>query len=405
MPKSNKKIRILYVITKSSWGGAQRYVYDIATSLDKEMFEVAVAVGGDGILIEKLNSAGIHTIPIPFLQRDISVIKEFLSLFVLFKIFKSERPDIIHLNSSKIGGLGAVAAFIAKLLTKDYKPKTIFTAHGWGFNDDRFYFTRVIIYFLQLLSVLFCDCVIAVSRAVFNQGMYFPFSKHKFFLIYNGVVPPRFLKQSQARRKLADLARLDSSARQALLNKTEAEASEFLWLGTIAELTQNKGLNYLIETASLLKASGRKFKVFILGGGENEQKLKSQITALDLENEVFIVGFVPDAAIYLKAFDIFILPSTTEALAYALIEAGLAGLPVVANHVGGLPEIVENQIGGILVKPKNPEALAEALKILIENPELRKKYGKVSKKKVSQKFSFEKMLKETETLYKKTTPV
>ena len=87
MPDLNKKTKILYVITKSNWGGAQRYVYDIATSLDKEMFEVAVAVGGDGILIEKLNSAGIHTIPIPFLQRDISVIKEFLSLFVLFKIF------------------------------------------------------------------------------------------------------------------------------------------------------------------------------------------------------------------------------------------------------------------------------------------------------------------------------
>ena len=69
MPESNKRIKILYVITKSNWGGAQRYVYDIATSLDKEMFDIAVAAGGNGILIEKLNRAGIRTIPIPFLQR------------------------------------------------------------------------------------------------------------------------------------------------------------------------------------------------------------------------------------------------------------------------------------------------------------------------------------------------
>ena len=121
-----------------------------------------------------------------------------------------------------------------------------------------------------------------------------------------------------------------------------------------------------------------------------------------MEHEVFIAGFVPDAATYLKAFDIFVLPSTTEALTYALVEAGLADLPAVASRVGGLPEILEHQTSGILVKPKNPEALAEAIKTLIENPKLRKKYGETFKKKASQKFSFEKMLEETINLYRKT---
>ena len=400
MSESNKKIKILYIITKSSWGGAQKDVYDLATNLSQNDFEIAVAAGGSGLLLEKLAERGVRTIKIPFLERDINPAKEIFSLISLFQIFRKENPDIVHLNSSKIGGLGAVAARLASFFTRR-KIFVIFTAHGWGFNDDRFYFARVIIYFLQWLSVLFCDRVIAVSRAVLNQGMYFPFSKHKFFLIYNGVMPPQFLNQSQARKKLADLTRLDS-ARQVLLNKTDITGGEFPWLGTIAELTQNKGLNYLIETADLLKKSGHKFKIFILGGGEDEQKLKSQIIALDLEHEVFIAGFVPDAATYLKAFDIFVLPSTTEALTYALVEAGLADLPAVASRVGGLPEILEHQTSGILVKPKNPEALAEAIKTLIENPKLRKKYGETFKKKASQKFSFEKMLEETINLYRKT---
>ena len=110
-------IKILYVITKSNWGGAQRYVYDIATSLDKEMFDAVVACGGNGPLAIKLREAGIRVITIPLLQRDINIIKEFLSLFALIKIFNREQPDIIHLNSTKIGGLGAVAALAAKLLT------------------------------------------------------------------------------------------------------------------------------------------------------------------------------------------------------------------------------------------------------------------------------------------------
>ena len=410
-------IKILYVITKSNWGGAQRYVYDIATSLDKEMFDAVVACGGNGPLAIKLREAGIRVITIPLLQRDINIIKEFLSLFALIKIFNREQPDIIHLNSTKIGGLGAVAALAAKLLTKNYPPagragkqKTVFTAHGWGFNEDRPYIARVIIYFLQWLSVLFCDRIIAVSRAVLNQGMYFPFSRSKLILIKNAIMPPNFLDKKSAKRELANLARL---------SKTIAEDNQFprppidgrVWLGTIAELTKNKGLTYLVDAAHQLKIQippaspseaeqvNSKFQILIIGGGEDEKKLRAQIAALGLESDVFLLGHIEDAPKYLKAFDIFILPSITEALAYVLIEAGWAGLPAVATRVGGLPEITENEKGGFLVPSKNPEKLAEAIKKLLDSGELRKKMGRKNRQIVSQKFSFEKMLRETIDIY------
>src|SRR3989344_4800606 len=106
------KKKILFVITKSNWGGAQRYVYDIATNMPRDRFELVVAAGGDGVLIDKLKSAGIQTIAIRALDRDISIIKEILSFFSLLAIYRRERPSVIHANSSKAGGVAATAAWI-----------------------------------------------------------------------------------------------------------------------------------------------------------------------------------------------------------------------------------------------------------------------------------------------------
>ena len=388
MPESNKRIKILYVITKSNWGGAQRYVYDIATSLDKEMFDIAVAAGGNGILIEKLNRAEIRVIPIPFLQRDVSIIKEFLSLYAIFKIFKSERPDIIHLNSSKIGGLGAIAAFF--LRAHKLRPKIIFTAHGWGFNEDRPYIARLIIFLAQWVTVIFCHKIIVLSRATFSQAMYFPFSRNKIFFTEQGLWPVELTPKKETRKEL-----------NSALNKTNPGHKEFpgLWIGCVAELTKNKGVAYLIEAAG--KLACRDFWLLILGEGEEKNKLQLQISGLRLQDKVFLLGFVPDAAKYLKAFDIFVLPSITEALGYVLIEAGHAGLPVVATKTGGIPWIIKSGESGILVPPKNPEALAEALKKLLGDEKLRKRMGKKNREIISQKFSFEKMLKETIDIYNK----
>src|SRR3989344_3118896 len=99
-----QKKKILYVITKSVWGGAQRYVYDLATRLPREKFEVVVACGGDGFLIEKVRKAGIRVIQLPELARDVHIGRELKSLWSLARVFAREQPDIIHLSSSKTGG-------------------------------------------------------------------------------------------------------------------------------------------------------------------------------------------------------------------------------------------------------------------------------------------------------------
>ena len=101
--------KILYIITKSNWGGAQRYVYELATSLPKNSFDAAVLMGGSGSLKERLDLCGIRTITIPELEKEVNIFKDIKTFFALIALLNKEKPDIIHLNSSKAGILGALA--------------------------------------------------------------------------------------------------------------------------------------------------------------------------------------------------------------------------------------------------------------------------------------------------------
>src|SRR3989344_4387469 len=113
----NKK-KILFIITKGNFGGAQRYVYDLATSLPKSEFEAVVACGEGDLLPNKLGEVGIKTIKINNLVREIKTSNEFSVCKELVALIRTERPDIIHLNSSKMGGIGSVAGRIASILEK-----------------------------------------------------------------------------------------------------------------------------------------------------------------------------------------------------------------------------------------------------------------------------------------------
>ncbi len=367
--------KILYVITKSNWGGAQKYLFELATSLPKEKFEVAVLLGGSGVLTDKLKKAGIKTIYVKNLDRDINVFKEFLVLFDLIKVLKAEKPNVVHLNSSKIGGLGALAGRIYNFL----KPKRstlnariIFTAHGFYFNEDRLWVIKTITFLLNYLTLLWCHKTIVINQREFNQVKNLPFVSKKIELIHNGVRIINGLKVAK-------------------------NPDSPLAIGTISELTKNKGLEYMIEAIARLKNKNITFT--IIGEGEERDNLTRLINQKNISDKVQLLGFKENATSYLNLFDIFTLTSVKEGLPYTILEAGLAGLPVIASNVGGIGEIIEDGKSGILVEPKNVEQIVEAISKLIDFAELRKTLGQNLKKTVEQNFSIEKMIKKTRSLY------
>ena len=119
-----------------------------------------------------------------------------------------------------------------------------------------------------------------------------------------------------------------------------------------------------------------------------------------LQKQIFLLGFIPHASTYLRALDIFVLPSVKEGLPYVLLEAESAGIPVIATSVGGIPDIIQHGINGLLVAPKNPEVLARAIHQLIQSKDMRRFFATEATKK-SRVFSLEKMLGETIMLYQK----
>jgi glycosyltransferase involved in cell wall biosynthesis len=369
-----KKKKILYVITKSNWGGAQRSVFDLASNLPKE-YESIVALGGDGSLKTRLEEAGIRTISLPFLTRDVRLFFDFLVLKKLISLFRDERPDIIHLNSSKIGGLGALAGRIAKV------PNIIFTAHGWAFREERSEIQKAAIKFLSWLTMLWSHSVITVSERDQREAAAFPFVKKKIILIHNGISEPEFLPKDTARKMMYE--------------KNTAEA---LWIGAIGELHKNKGHKYAIEALAAIQ-SKHNAMFFIIGEGEERRALEKTITDLGLRSKVILLGNKDDAVKLLPAFDIFLFPSVKEGLPYTILEAGLAGLPAIASAVGGIPEVITDMESGILVRPKSPEEIARAFDFLLSHKKEMANLGKKLHANVKKNFSFKKMLRETVALY------
>src|SRR3989344_6674363 len=173
--------KIFFVITKASWGGAQHYVYDLITALSKTEFEASVVFGQPGLLALKLKEAGITTKPILSLERNVSFFTDIESFFEFFRLFWKERPDVVHLNSSKAAGVGALAARLAGV------PRIIFTAHGWAFWEQRNPISRGLIYIFSWLTALLAHEIIVVSDYDLRVAKKMPFIAHKTVCIYNGI--------------------------------------------------------------------------------------------------------------------------------------------------------------------------------------------------------------------------
>jgi len=374
MTRRDERTKILYVITRSSWGGAQRYVYDLVTSLPTSDFDPVVAPGEPGELTKRLKQAGIPVSDFR-IHNDLAIRNTIASIRSLFTILKEHRPDILHINSSKAGLVAAIAGRLARTRS------IIFTSHGWAFFEDRSLGARLLIWMAQWLTVLLSHKVIAVSEHIRQNVPSLFVSKRKVTVIRHGIAPfPLAVKES---------------ARAMLLGEKSSELKHVTWIGTISELNLNKGVRYAIRAMKELPNA-----IFVvIGEGVERRKLEQEIRELELSDRVFLAGHKERAHELLSAFDVFCLTSTTEALGYSLLEAGRAGLPVVASDVGGIPEIIDDGKSGTLVESRNVAALSTALTALIESDEKRERVRRALKEKVEQEFSLHQMVEKTLQLY------
>lgn len=377
--------KILYIITKGHWGGANRYVFELATDMQQHGYEVAVACGGEGVFTEKLRDAGIPIFRVESFQRDINIKKEFASLFELRRIIREFRPDIVHLNSSKAGGSGALIARLCGV------KRIVFTAHGWPFFENRNVLWKSVVWFLSWVTALLSHRVILVSHHDYART-HMPFVQSKLSVIHTAIPTTTFFSREEARGQL--------NARG-----IHAPHDDVLWVCTIGEYIKNKNLLTAIQAVETVnKTFPQKLFYTLIGvDGDERPHLEAYIREHALGEYVQLVGFIDNASGYLKAYDIFILPSLKEGLPYALLEAGAAGLPVIASNVGGIPEVIRNNETGLLINPHEQESIVRALENLIRSTPrdlpLTDLLGKALREKVTAEYSLDRMCAETRVVY------
>jgi glycosyltransferase involved in cell wall biosynthesis len=169
-------------------------------------------------------------------------------------------------------------------------------------------------------------------------------------------------------------------------------------IGTVAHLSREKGLQYLIEAASLIPEVQKRLRFIIMGDGECLEELKQLVETKRLSEIFKFVGFHSNTLQQMRSFDIFALPSLSEGLSSAILEAMASSLPIVATQVGGIPELVTDGENGLLVAPRDPAALALAIQRLADNPEESIQMGLRGRERIEEQFTLERKISETETL-------
>jgi len=399
-------MKILFIITQSEIGGAQRFLLEFAPYLVSRGHEVLVVAGeGDDELFRRLDANLTWTVPvkfngdsprhikIPSLVRSLNPIKDLQALFALYKTIKKEKPDALFLQSTKAGFLGSLAVKLYQILNTRYQIHVIYRIGGWSFRDPRSWWMNKILFWMEKISAPLKDNIIVNSeldRQLAIDKKIAP--AEKIVKVYNGTDPDalNFLPKEKARGVLV-------SSIEYLVSGKETKI-----VGTIANLYATKGLECLAEAAnSLYQIPDTRYQILfiVIGEGKQRPQLEALIEKYNLQDKFFLVGRMPDASEYLKAFDVFVLPSVKEGFPWVLLEAMAAEVPMVATKVGAVPEIIEDGKEGFLVQPKDSAALAEKISRLLSQPFAHDREQMVvnARKKLRQ-FSLQKMLEKSEEI-------
>jgi len=377
-------------------GGAQRFLYEFITRLDPQKYELLVAAGlpaqtgSNGQLIEKLREKGIEVASIKNFS-NAPGLKNFLAFFETFNLIRKFKPDILYLLSSEAGFIGAIAGKLYRLLFWRKNPKIIYRIGGWAFKEPRNIFIKKIYLWAEKISAPFKDIIITNSEFDKHLATKNKIAKpDKIVTIYNGIDlnEIKFLTEEEAKKII-----------ESKIRDTRYKIQNTILISTIANFYRNKGLEYLILAAQKLKNKGLDWQFVIIGEGPERSKIENLIKKNNLENNVFLIGFITDAFECLKAFDLFVLPSVKEGQPWTILEAMAAGVPIVATNIAGIPETIENEKSGLLVEPADPEALSSAIEKMLTHPSLTQECAKNAVKIVREKFNISEMIQKNEELF------
>ncbi len=374
------RTKVLYVIGTLDVGGTEGQLVQLVTHLDPLRFQpVVCSLSSGGPYLDTLTAAGVPVKVIGFrgfqrgLRRLVSLPKVALQLSRLVRFLRQERPLIVHGFLFWAYILGTYAAKLAGV------PIVLASRRGLG----HFKVNRPHYLFLERMATRLTDLIVANAEAVrqdvIRQERMAP-SKVK--VVHNGIDAFRYaLAADPALRSSLGLA---EGARV---------------VGVVANLIPYKGHRDFLRACQAIRQREAGVTFLLIGDGPCRGELEDLARELGLEKAVRFLGSRRDVPQLLALMDIVVLPSLEEGFPNAILEAMAAGKPVVATRVGGVPEAVVHDETGLLVPPHDPQALADAILLLLADPSRAEAMGRTGRDRAAKLFGLDRMIRETEALY------
>lgn len=373
---------ILFAITRMIVGGAQETLILTADLIDKERWAPDVVcgpqTGPEGSLIESVGDRGIALSIEPNLVREINPVKDLQALIKLTRRIRRNQYAIVHTHSSKAGILGRWAAWLART------PIIVHTVHGWGHHELQSPRVREIFILLERLTLRITDRLIAVTPRNIEKGISDGIGRiEDYTIIREGIELDRFGHPSVSANEI----------------KTSLGIPlDVPVVGTVTRLSPQKAPADFIQTACIIHKEFPDVRFVVVGDGPLRRDTEELSDSLELSGVLIFTGLRHDVPELMATFDIFVLSSLWEGLPRVLPQAMATGLPIVATNVDGNAEAVEDGVTGFLVPVKNPDEIADRIRILLQEPKMALQMGEAGRSRV-QEFGDRRMVKQLEDLY------
>ena len=379
-------MNILYISNHLNIGGITSYLLSLTTGMRKRGHNVYIASSG-GRLLSRFTEEGIVYVPIPIKTKQEASPKIILSMFKLSALIKKKNIGLVHSNSRTTQVLGC-------LLSKFFEVSHISTCHG--FFKKRFF---------RKVFPCWGEKVIAISESVKEHLIEdFKVDEGNIVVIHNGIDVNKFNPPSPngfgglSAETLVKADKIPNPKSKSEIKK-EFALGEGLVVGIVARLSDVKGHIYLIEAMGNVLEKIPNAQLLIVGEGKMKEGLLRLVKSLGIEKSVFFIPEVDDTKDVLSVMDLFVMPSLKEGLGLSLMEAMASGLCVIGTDVGGIKSLIRDGYTGLLVRPKDTEQLSRAILELLGDEQKRKYLGQNAQTFISQNFSLEKMIRETEEVY------
>jgi len=370
------KTRILYVIDGIEFGGGERVFTQIINGLPLDQYESFLASGSQDSFYQAISQTPVQRYPVDFSNRFNPAI-----MFRLIKIIKDHKIDIVH-------GQGARAEFFARLASglfcrSRYVSTIAMPVEGYDVGPMKMLLYRA----FDRFSERFVDRFLVVSSVLEQamiQGHGIP--REKVVKIYNGIETDYYKPHDQ------------EEGRRRVRQEYSVNDSEVL-IGSLGRLVWQKGFEYFIHAMPILIRDLPEAKFLIVGEGPLRQELEGQTRSLGIQDRLVFTGHRNDIRDMMAAMDIIVIPSLLEGFPMITLEAMAMEKPIVTTSIDGIMEQIRDGMEGLLIAPKSPPALAQAVKRLVDDPDYARSLGINARAKVVRDFSVHKMIAETIRVY------